>query len=343
MRPLIGQDEQERDFIEAQTGSRGAYAWLLAGPKGIGKASFAHRAACWLIAHGENLAAHSDALDVPASHSAMPLIVHGAHPEFLWLKRDIAPSKAKKADADNPVDADLARNISVDQVRALIGRMRTRPAVAARRAVVIDSIDDLERSAANALLKTLEEPPEQTVFFLVSHNPGRLLPTIRSRCRTLRFAPLDDTAMQCALSSARPGLDPAAIAALSRLGEGSPGRALAHAAIEDIGTIESQLRTIATSGDRDNRLRTAFARQFALAAAKPKFDVMLAQALALTAELARTGGEAGQAALIARSRILEISGSAMRNSEDLVTVAFTIGSSLAALATKTVGRSAAPR
>ena len=332
MSALIGQQAQERDFIDAQTGARGAHAWLLTGPKGIGKAGFARRAACWLIAHGEAPANHSESLDVAAAHPAMPLIEHGAHPEYLWLKRDIAPSKVKKADADNPAEEDLARNITVDQVRALIGRMRNKPAVAARRAVVIDSIDDLERGAANALLKTLEEPPEHTVFFLVSHNPGRLLPTIRSRCRSLRFAPLDNADMQRALAAARPGLDAPAVVALSKLGEGSPGRALAYAAIDGIDAIDQQLRAIASSGDRDNRLRTALARQFGLAAAKPKFDVMLAQALALTAEAAHSGGQPGQAALAARARILDIGGPAVRNSEDLATVAFAIGSSLAGLA-----------
>ena len=318
--------------MDACRGERMAHAWLLTGPKGIGKAGFADRAARWLVAHGDAWAGHLDSLAVALDHVSTPLIDNGAHPEFLWLKRDIAPSKAKKADADNPAEEDLARNITVDQVRTLIGRMRNRPAVAARRAVVIDSIDDLERGAANALLKTLEEPPEYTIFFLVSHNPGRLLPTIRSRCRTLRFAPLDRPQMQRALITARPPIDGAALQALVTLGEGSPGKALAYAAIDGIEAIDGQLRAIAGSADRDNRLRTAFARQFGLAASRPKFEVMLAQALALTAEIARTGGDAAPTALAARARIIEAGASAVRNSEDLATVAFAIGNSLAGLA-----------
>lgn len=332
MTRLHGQDQQERDFLEAYASGRAAHAWLLAGPRGIGKAGFARRAARWVVAHGDAAAAHAASLEVAEGHPAIPLIDNGAHPEFLWLKRDIAPSKAKKADAAEPAEEDLARNITVDQVRALIGRMRTLPAVSARRAVVIDSIDDLERGAANALLKTLEEPPGHTLFLLISHNPGRLLPTIRSRCRIMRFSPLDDAAMRATLLAQQPDLGPDSLAALVALGEGSPGRALGYAAIDGFDSLSAQLQAIATSGDRDNRMRTDLARQFAAASARPRFEPMLAQALALAADAARSGGVRGQEALRIRSRLLETAGPAMRMSEDLSTVAFAIGNCLAALA-----------
>lgn len=332
MTQLHGQEQQERDFLDAYGSGRAAHAWLLAGPKGIGKAGFARRAARWLVAHGDEPAAHASSLDVKADHPAIPLIDNGAHPEFLWLKRDIAASKVKKAGDGEPAEEDLARNITVDQVRALIARMRTLPAVSARRAVVIDSIDDLERGAANALLKTLEEPPGHTLFLLISHNPGRLLPTIRSRCRIMRFSPLDEPALRAALLTARPHFSAEALSALIALGEGSPGRALGYAAIDGFEAVIAQLHTIVASGDLDNRLRTDLARQFSAAGARPKFEPMLAQALALTADAARTGGERGLEALRIRSRLLEIAGPAIRMSEDLSTVAFAIGNCLAALA-----------
>lgn len=328
---LIGQESQELDFIEAHSSGRMAHAWLLTGPRGIGKAGFARRTATWLIAHCAD-AQPPGTLDVDRDHPAQHLIDSGAHPEFLWLKRDVAPSKAKKANDGEVAEEDLARNITVDQVRGLMARMRNKPAVAEHRAVIVDSIDDLERGAANALLKTLEEPPANTVFFLVSHNPGRLLPTIRSRCRTLRFAPLDAAAMARALANVRPDLHGEALVALSRLGEGSPGKALTYAGLDGIAEIDQRLRAIASGGDRDNRLRAELARQFGLAAAKPKFDVMLAQAVAIAAEVAHEGGEAGSAALAVRDRILSSGSAAVRNSEDLATVAFAIGNSLAALA-----------
>ena len=332
MAALIGHESQEVDFVEAHSSGRMAHAWLLTGPRGVGKAGFARRAATWIIAHGADAVAPSATLNVDSGHPAQHLIDSGAHPEFLWLKRDVAPSKAKKVADGDATEEDLARNITVDQVRGLIGRMRNKPAVAEHRAVIVDSIDDLERGAANALLKTLEEPPVKTVFFLVSHNPGRLLPTIRSRCRTLRFAPLDSAAMSRALAIARPDLHGDALATFARLGEGSPGKALTYAGLDGIADIDKRLRSIASGGDRDNRLRAELARQFGLAAAKPKFDVMLAQAVAIAAEVAHEGGEAGSAALAVRERILSSGSAAVRNSEDLATVAFAIGNSLATLA-----------
>ena len=104
-----------------------------------------------------------------------------SHPDFKLLER------LPKANSE-----ELARSITVDQVRGLQPLFATTPSLSPRRVVLIDAIDDLERSAANALLKNLEEPPAGTIFLLVSHAPGRLLPTIRSRCRLLRFDPLDD-------------------------------------------------------------------------------------------------------------------------------------------------------
>lgn len=322
------------DFTDAVSTGRMAHAWLLTGPRGVGKAGFARQAAMWLVAGAEG----RSTIDVAADHPARKLIEAGAHPEFLWLKRDVAASKAKKGGSDEPVsEADLARNITIDQVRALIARMRTKPAVAETRTVVIDSIDDLERGAANALLKTLEEPPENTVFFLVSHNPGRLLPTIRSRCRALRFAPLDTAQMAQALTAALPDIDGDTLATLVRMGEGSPGKALSYAAFGGIAEIDAQLRAIASGGDRDNRLRADLARQFGLVAAKPKFEVMLAQAMAIAAEAVHRGGEAGAAALKARERLIDVGGAAVRNSEDLASVTFTIGNCLAALAPASAG------
>ena len=110
--------------------------------------------------------------------------------------------------------------------------------------MVIDAVDDLERAGANALLKSLEEPPPQTVFLLVSHAPERLLPTIRSRCRLLRLAPLGRTDMEAALGAALPDADAAEIAALAAAGEGSPGRAMAFRGL-DVPGLDQAMRAIA--------------------------------------------------------------------------------------------------
>jgi DNA polymerase-3 subunit delta' len=141
------------------------HAWMLAGPPGRGKSAFAKAAASELV--GGDSAARED-----------------FHPDILHLQRE--PKEESKASGGKP--AELRRNITIAQIRALQRRLTTRPTAGAKRAVIIDPVDDLEQGACNALLKSLEEPPEGTVFLLVAHHPAKVLPTIRSRCRFLRFA-----------------------------------------------------------------------------------------------------------------------------------------------------------
>src|SRR6202012_4948803 len=105
-------------------------------------------------------------------------------------------------------------SISIDQVRTLQAMFATTPSLSRRRVIVIDAIDDLERPAANALLKNLEEPPAGTIFLLASHAPGRLLPTIRSRCRLLRFETLGDDAMAAIIREEIPEASVEEVAAL---------------------------------------------------------------------------------------------------------------------------------
>src|SRR6185503_18085939 len=124
--------------------------------------------------------------------------------------------------------------------------------------VIIDTADELERGAANALLKNLEEPPRDTIFLLVSHAPGRLLPTIRSRCRFLNFRALSDEEMDAVLASAAPELSAQARQVLIRGAEGSPGRALAMRHLDMPALVEALTR-IAETGDPLNKDRIALA------------------------------------------------------------------------------------
>ena len=140
------------------------HAWLLAGAPGSRTGSFAQAAAAELVGAGDTTS--------------------GAfHPDIICLQRE--PKDEAKASDGKP--AELRRNITIAQIRALQKRLTTKPSTGMRRAVIIDTVDDLEQGASNALLKSLEEPPAGTVFLLVAHYPARLLPTIRSRCRLLRF------------------------------------------------------------------------------------------------------------------------------------------------------------
>ncbi|WP_174298942.1 DNA polymerase III subunit delta', partial [Sphingomonas bacterium] len=243
MNGLSGQDRPREAFLAAMAGGALHHAWLLAGPRGIGKATFARAAALRLLAEGAGEAL-PPGLDVPAGHTRS-LVEAGSHPDLRTLMRKARKKKGEDADEDEPApgpvaEADLARNIDVGQVRALLPLFGKSPSLSRRRVIIVDAADDLESSAANALLKGLEEPPAGTVFLLVGHQPGRLLPTIRSRCRLLRFDPLDGAALGRVLADELPDASPAEIDALMRAGEGSPGRALGYAGL-DLAALDDAL------------------------------------------------------------------------------------------------------
>ena len=162
----------EQAFLDALERGRLHHAWLLAGPEGIGKATFAYRVARRLLG-----ATAEPALGLLGSKPDDPVcrqIMARAHPDLLVLQRDAEDGKTRKG-------------IPVDDARALPEFFAKTPAAGAYRVAIIDAADDLNANAANAVLKTLEEPPERGVLLLISHAPGSLLPTLRSRCRRLRF------------------------------------------------------------------------------------------------------------------------------------------------------------
>lgn len=329
MSVFAGHEAVERAFLSAVHGGRMPHAWLLAGPQGMGKASFARRAAGHLLSlDGPAAAPVPPAIDDFSAHPALRLMESGAHPEFLWLKR--LPPKSKRGDDES--ETALARNITIEQVRELIARTHTRPAIGHYRVIVIDAIDDLERGAANALLKTLEEPAAATVLMLVSHNPGRLLPTIRSRCRMLRFAPLADDVMRRLLARDVPELDPRAADAIILAARGVPGRALELAGTADAETL-AILETIAETGDRSGAGRVALARSLATVAARPRFSAMLDNARQIAAQRA-LGASADDTAdaLRVHERVSALAGPAVAASEDLATVSLAVGAALAHLA-----------
>ncbi|WP_294198084.1 DNA polymerase III subunit delta' [uncultured Sphingomonas sp.] len=252
-------------FLAASTGGALHHAWLLAGPLGVGKASFAEAAALRLLADAMTPGTLPPGLAVPEDHPAARLAAAGSHPDLRVLRR--LPKKDK--------EDELARSITVDQIRSLGPFLGTMPSLSPRRVIVIDAADDLERpGASNALLKSLEEPPAGTVFLLVSHAPGRLLPTIRSRCRLLRFDPLGDEDMAAVLARALPDADADERAALVRIGEGAPGRAIGYAGL-DLGAIDQAVEAIARDGDPRLERRAALARALSPKAAQPRYEAFL--------------------------------------------------------------------
>ena len=318
---IFGLDRAIEQFLAAWKSGAMHHAWLLAGPRGVGKASFALAAAQRVLAEAAGPPFTSPGLESPADHPAGRLVAAGSHPDFRPLER-----------LENEKTGNLARNISVDQIRELGELFAVTPALSPWRAVVIDSVDDLEASAANALLKMLEEPPANCLFLLVSHVPGRLLPTIRSRCRRLDFQPLDDDAMTSVLTRELPELDAAQRARLVPLARGSVGRALAYASL-DLAPLEEQALAILRDGDRDNARRSKLAQALALKAAADRYVAFLDMAPALIAREARNlDGSARRRALDAYAKARETSRLAPRHSLDPAATVFQLGSILASVA-----------
>ena len=318
---IFGHDSAVEQFRRAWDSRSLHHAWLLAGPRGVGKAHFALAAATRLLAEAAGPQIAVAGLETPEEHRIAKLIAAGSHPDMRWLER--LPKEKGEG---------LARNISVAQVRSLGEFLSLTPALSDRRVIVIDTIDELEPSAANALLKMLEEPPPNTVFFLVSHAPGRLLPTIRSRCRRLEFQPLSDDAMTSILEEQLPEAGAADLQRVISAAGGSAGRALAFASLE-LGTLHQEALAILRNGDPDNSKRSALASQLARKTAADRYSAFLDLVPSLVAEEARALDEPKRGrALEAYERVRELAAIAPRLSLDPAATVFQLGGILASVA-----------
>lgn len=232
---MLGHEEAWAQWHAAMAGERMHHAWILGGKKGLGKAGFAAAAARELVAE--------PGVQQPETN----------HPDILWLTH-LPASKEDEKKREDGKPFQVKRNIAIDQIRQMQQRLNTRPTLGSRRVIVIDPADDLEKSACNALLKSLEEPPQGTFFLLVTHRPGRLLPTIRSRCRMLPFRPLDEREMEQVLAAKAPTSNVAARSAAIAAAAGSPGAALDFVEL-DLGPLHTLMGQIAATGDADFKLR----------------------------------------------------------------------------------------
>jgi DNA polymerase III subunit delta' len=317
---IVGQDRAVERFAAAWALRKLHHAWLLAGPKGVGKASFAQAAARRVLAEATGPPFDLPVIATPDDHPIVKLIEANSHPDMRWLER--LPRERGEG---------LARNISIAQIRELGEFLGLTSALSPWRVVVIDTVDELEPSGANALLKILEEPPPNTIFFLVSHAPGRLLPTVRSRCRRLDFQKLDDDAMTSILDS-RTDLSSAERQRIIPMSFGSAGRALAFAELS-LAKLEDAALAILRQGDPTNARRSELASELGKKAAADRYGAFLDLAPSLIArEARRLEGGARERALDAYAKARELAVLAPRLSLDPAATIFQIGGILAGVA-----------
>jgi DNA polymerase III subunit delta' len=311
---LSGHEQLWREWRAAMTSERMHHAWILTGKQGLGKASFARAAAFELVSE-------------PGIVQPDPSV----HPDILVLEALPANDEEEKKRLDG-LPYQTKRNISVDQIRRMQQRLHTRPTLGTRRAVIIDPADELEKSSVNALLKSLEEPPAGTIFLLVTHRIGRLLPTVRSRCRLLTFSPLADTAVAQFLEGAVPEADAATRAAAVAAAQGSPGQALSFVA-QDLGALYDLMQRLLREGDAGMALRGALGQELGARPTRERTQAVfdLARAL-LAAELGSAGRERQARIIGAHQELAVLSSQAPTYNFDPGLLAIEIGGLLASAA-----------
>lgn len=234
---LIGHDEEVRLFLSAYNSGALHHGWLITGDEGIGKATLAYKIARFLLA--AETGKTYETLEVPVDGSVFVQVAQKSHPDFKVLERDFTETDKKKLikainqgeEVDDEMKQGLKRSavIKVEDVRGVVEFLGKKSFNDNWRVVIVDSADDLNVSSANALLKILEEPPLKSILLLVSHNPGKLLPTIRSRCAKLALKPLQETEVASLLRRYKPSLKEAEVQGLAKIAAGSIGRALKYA------------------------------------------------------------------------------------------------------------------
>lgn len=255
---IDGVEAAELSFLDALDRGRLHHAWLLTGPEGVGKATLAYRMARRLL--GAKLDPAFGALGASPTDFVSRQVAARSHPDLMVLERETDDGKARKS-------------IPVDEARQLPAFFANSPAVSPYRVAIIDAADDLNVNAANAVLKTLEEPPARGVILLVSHSPGRLLPTIRSRCRRL-VVPAPELSRAAAMVEARAGVSSHDADRLARMAKGAPGRALQLAAAGALAADDAAGEILRKLPDLDEGALLAMADTFKGADGAARFELL---------------------------------------------------------------------
>jgi DNA polymerase-3 subunit delta' len=256
---LEGAEAQERAFLDALERGRLHHAWLLTGPEGVGKATFAFRAARRLLGAAPD--PNHGLLGARMTDPVVRQIAARSHPDLMVLERYTEDGKPRKV-------------IPVDEARQLGAFFSQTPATAPYRVAIIDAADDLNVNAANAILKTLEEPPPRGVLLLVSHAPGKLLPTIRSRCRRLAFTAPDEAVTVDFLES-RTGMSHDHALRLAAMAGGAPGLALRLAAAKALDADDEAHDILRNLPRLDDGALLALADGFRGAEGQARFNLLI--------------------------------------------------------------------
>ena len=285
---LVGHESAERELRRLAEAGRLPHAILLSGPRGIGKATLAFRFARFLLANGDHSAepVAESGLAVDPESGVFHRVAAGGHADLLTVERAYDPRRRR-----------LRSEIVVEDAREITAFFRLTAAEQGWRIVVVDGAEEMNRNAANALLKILEEPPRQALLLLVSHSPGRLLPTIRSRCRRCPLVPLGRVLVTRLLRRYRPELAQPEVEALAALSDGSIGRALELAEAGGLALYRSLLEMLSQIPRLDVIRLHAFAEQHARADAEDAYRVggeLLLQLLARIAACSARSQPSGE-------------------------------------------------
>ncbi len=278
---VFGHEAEEKMLAETFSTGRMHHGWLLAGREGIGKATLAYRFARYVLADDADREPFGVSLDVPPESTAARQVRALSHPGLLVLRRPY-----------NFKDKRFAASIPVDEMRRLRAFLGLSAGGQGYRVVIVDTAEDLNASSANAILKSLEEPPPQTYFLIVASEPGRVLPTIRSRVRTLDLKPLEPQAMRAAVvqATAAAGAEipmGKAWEQLLKLANGSVRRLLSLSATGGLGVHEKVQRIVEGLPRMDWHGAHALSDELAGLAAEQKLELFFELLLDAIARLVR--------------------------------------------------------
>lgn len=280
---VFGHGQAQATFLQAFTSGRLHHAWMLTGPKGVGKATLAWRLSRFLLATPDDdggmfAAPPPETLDIPPENPVSRRMLQLAEPRHFLLRR-----------GPNDKETALSQIITVDEVRKMKSFFALSAADGGRRTAIIDAVDEMNANAANALLKLLEEPPENVTLFLIAHQPARLLPTIRSRCRELRLSPLGPQDLADALTQAGGDIDPKDRTALAELSGGSVGEAFRLTNLDGLKYYTALTRLFSTLPRLDRPQALALAELANARGATEIFDLLVTLIDVFLARLARSG------------------------------------------------------